>query len=221
MKKKFGTVHYCANFLDKVLSISASASADSIHAVAISISLLKRLDALQEQNPLVTLSFATDSLRVHYCGQLQFHIQARKHRTIIWIPGGYQGDLSREIGNRPDLFRIEGEHISWVISEAGAEWLLDYLGRYWTFSSDKSANILASHSRHISGEVRQAVLTEFLSSGRWCHGVSGVTKKHKVDEFMQIEFDHILPHSMGGSNGYSNVQVLCADCNRIKRATAA
>lgn len=221
MNKKFGTVHYCANFLDKVLSSSASSPADSVHAIAIAISLLKKLDALQEQNPLVTLSFATDSLRVYYRGQLQFHIQARKHRTIIWIPGSYQGDLSHEIGKRPDLFRIEGEHISWVISERGTEWLLDYLRGNWEFSSDKTANAPASHSRHISGEVRQAVLTEFLSSGRWCHGVSGVAKKHKVDEFMQVEFDHILPHSMGGSNGYSNVQVLCADCNRIKRATAA
>lgn len=173
MKKKFGTVHYCANFLDKVLAKSAGSHADSIYAVGIAINLLKKLDALQEQNPLVTLSFVTDSLRVYYRGQLQFHIQARKHRTIIWIPGCYQGDLSREISKRPSLFKIEGEHISWVISEAGAEWFLNYLGSHWAFSSEDAIDIPISHSRHIPGEVRQAVFTEFLSSGRWCHGVVG------------------------------------------------
>lgn len=221
MNKKSGTIHYCANFLDKILSRSAGFSADSIHAVGIAINLLKKLDALQEQNPLVTLSFATDSLRVYYRGQLQFHIQARKCRTIIWIPGCYQGDLSREIGRTPSLFKTEGEHISWIISEEGVKWLDDYLRVNWRFSSEAPIDIPVSHSRHIPGEVRQAVLTEFVASGKWCPGVAGVAKRHKVDESKQVEFDHILPHSVGGSNSYWNVQVLCADCNRLKRATAA
>lgn len=220
MKKQYGTVHYCADFIDKVLSRSTGSTADSIHAVGIAINLLKKLDALQEQNPLVTLSFATDSLRVYYRGQLQFHIQARKLRTIIWIPGCYQGDLSREISKRPSLFKVEGEHISWIVSEAGVEWLLDYLRSHWGFASEAAINIPVPHSRHIPGEVRQAVLTEFLANGKWCLGVAGVTKRHRVDESMQVEFDHILPHSVGGSNDYWNVQVLCADCNRLKRATA-
>jgi len=221
MKKKFGTVHYCANFLDKVLSKSASSPSDFIHALSIAINLLKRLDALQEQNPLVTLSFAIDSLRVYYRGQLQFHIQARKGRTIIWIPSCFNSALSQEINTKPDIFEVEGEHISWILSERGVEWLLNYLCSHWEFSSEATTDIPVSHSRHIPGEVRQAVLTEFLASGKCCPGVAGVTKRHKLDESMRVEFDHILPHSVGGSNSYWNVQVLCADCNRLKRATAA
>lgn len=221
MKKKFGTIHYCANFLDTVLSKSAGSPSGSIHALSIAINLLKRLDALQEQNPLVTLSFATDSLRVYYRGQLQFHIQARKGRTIIWIPSCFQSALSREIKMKPDIFEVEGEHISWILSEPGVEWLLDYLLSHWKFSSEATAGIPVSHSRHIPGEVRQAVLTEFLAAGKCCPGVAGLAKRHKLDESMRVEFDHILPHSVRGSNSYWNVQVLCADCNRLKRATAA
>ncbi|MGE0160774.1 MAG: HNH endonuclease [Gemmatimonadales bacterium] len=34
----------------------------------------------------------------------------------------------------------------------------------------------------------------------------------------RLEFDHIVPHSRGGSNTYRNVQLLCESCNRAKRA---
>ena len=121
MKKSFGSFHYCANFFDRILSRSARPPSDAIAAFHTASHLLKELDALQEQNPLVTLSFATDSLRVYFRGQLQFHIQPRKCRTIIWIPGGYSKGLSQEIQRHPQLFAVEGEHISWVFSKGGVE----------------------------------------------------------------------------------------------------
>lgn len=201
--------------------MSARSPSDAIAAYRIASHLLKELGVLQEKNPLVTLSLATDSLRVYFRGQLQFHIQPRKCRTIIWIPGGYSRTLSREIQKQPQLFPIEGEHISWVLYEAGVEWLMKYLHSSWQPNTIGESIKTIAHSRHIPGEVRQAVLTEFLASGRWCPGVTGITKRHKVSEAMRIEFDHILPHSVGGSNDYWNVQVLCSDCNQLKRATAA
>ncbi len=221
MKKNFGSIHYCAFFFDKVLSKSTHSSSDAIKAFRIASRLLKELDSLQEKNPLVTLSFAIDSLRVYYCGQLQFHIQARKCRTIIWIPHACSLNLSQEIQKQPQLFPDEMPTISWVFNEQGVDWLLDYLQSHWKLSDNDESKKPITHSRHIPGDVRQAVLSEFLTSGRWCPGVAGMSKRHKVSEAMRIEFDHILPYSVGGSNSYWNVQILCSDCNQLKRATAA
>lgn len=221
MKKRFGSIHYCAFFFDRVLSKSAPSSHEAIEAFRIASHLLKELDSLQEKNPLVTLSFATDSLRVYYRGQLQFHIQARKCRTIIWIPYAYSRKLAQELQKRPEFFSDEMATISWVVSELGAGWLLDYLRSHWKTPDNEESKGPIKHSRHIPGDVRQSILSEFLASGRWCPGVAGMTKRHKVSEAMRIEFDHILPYSVGGSNSFWNVQVLCSDCNKLKRATAS
>lgn len=34
-----------------------------------------------------------------------------------------------------------------------------------------------------------------------------------------LEYDHIVPLAMGGSNTERNLQLLCADCNREKGAS--
>ncbi len=221
MKKSFGSYHYCTHFFDKIISSSVSLNAKSLEGFRIASYLIKELDALQERNPLVTLSFATDSLRVYFSGQLQFHIQARKARAIIWIPWPYSKDLKCEIKEKPELFPIESAFISWVFTLAGVSWLIDYLNNQWRVTNSADEDRVVKHSRNIPGTVRQAVLTDFIASGRWCLGVSGITKKHKISEDKQIEFDHILPHSIGGSNTFWNIQVLCMECNRLKRATAA
>lgn len=220
MKKGYGDIHYSVLFLDKIVARADASSSKALLAYRIASALLRHFDALQCENPLVTLSFATDSLRVYFSGQLQFHIQARKHRSIIWIPGGFSPALRAQIHSRPDIFPVEAEHISWIVTAGGIEWLFDYLRHQWASQTNLPPQSVVTHTREIPGNVRQAALSEFLNMGRWCPGVFGITKRHRLGDDDRIEFDHILPHSAGGSNSYWNVQVMCAECNRIKRATA-
>ncbi len=36
-----------------------------------------------------------------------------------------------------------------------------------------------------------------------------------------IQYDHVIPFSMGGASTVENLQILCADCNRLKGASLA
>lgn len=63
----------------------------------------------------------------------------------------------------------------------------------------------AERSRHISESVRHEVWRR--DQGRCC----------ECGSKENIEFDHIIPFSKGGSNTARNIQLLCESCNAKKR----
>jgi hypothetical protein len=62
----------------------------------------------------------------------------------------------------------------------------------------------SSKNRHISQSVKDDVWNR---DGGVCV---------QCGSNQNIEFDHIIPHSKGGSNTYRNIQLLCEPCNRSK-----
>jgi hypothetical protein len=64
-------------------------------------------------------------------------------------------------------------------------------------------------SRHIPASVRVSVLHR---DGYKCVFCGRSAKQ------VQLEVDHIVPFSKGGSNDSRNLQTLCIDCNRGKGA---
>jgi 5-methylcytosine-specific restriction endonuclease McrA len=65
-------------------------------------------------------------------------------------------------------------------------------------------------SRYIPAKVRVSVLHR---DGYKCAFCGRRAKQ------VQLEIDHIIPFSEGGSNDLSNLQTLCFDCNRGKGAS--
>lgn len=59
-------------------------------------------------------------------------------------------------------------------------------------------------SRYISDPVKEEV---FERGGGQCV---------KCGSTRDLQYDHVIPHSRGGSNAAANIQILCGDCNRAK-----
>lgn len=57
---------------------------------------------------------------------------------------------------------------------------------------------------HIARETRLAVYTR--DGGRCTECGSG----------FELQYDHVIPHALGGGDGVDNLQLLCGDCNRSK-----
>jgi len=74
--------------------------------------------------------------------------------------------------------------------------------------NSKQTIVIEQHkrSRYISTETKQIVWNR--DGGRCV----------QCDSMDNIEYDHDIPHSKGGSNGPNNIQLLCFACNRSKSA---
>ena len=65
----------------------------------------------------------------------------------------------------------------------------------------------AMRREHVPREIRQLVFERY---GGCCAECSSS---------FEIQFDHVIPFSMGGATTVENLQILCAPCNQIKGAS--
>ncbi|BAY43755.1 hypothetical protein SAMD00079811_13370 [Scytonema sp. HK-05] len=78
-----------------------------------------------------------------------------------------------------------------------------------TKSQSKLKQQAKRRSRHIPASVRVSVLHRDGYKCVFC----GISARQ-----IELEVDHIVPFSKGGSHDISNLQTLCIDCNRGKGA---
>jgi HNH endonuclease len=191
---------------------------------------LKTLDAIQRQNPSFTLVIHTgDGIWVTYQGQkLLFLKPAQRFLNLhLFEPvssTNAKAKLTKFIKHQNRMRNLFGESQkgsswnSWRVFSKELRALTKFLRALPSVTGSK--NKIARHPRNIPGVVRQAVLDQFQKNGSVCPGVDGKTKSHKVAQDQGFEFDHIFPYAKRGASTLANVQVLCMDCNRLKRATA-
>ena len=95
---------------------------------------------------------------------------------------------------------------------AGTYRLIDpprFAGEIWVAAIGRSKQTLVSSdegvpSRHIPRDVRQRVWQKYSGRCAECAATD------------YLEFDHVIPHSRGGSNSDNNIQLLCRRCNLKK-----
>lgn len=220
--RKFGLTYQVTDFISKLIPRKRIGDVHSVEFTYSVLEFLRQLDQIQETNPRITMSFhANDGLWVYCDGSSQLFLKPTQKFLLLHV---FEKNKSYDaISLAKEIFThrrtVEYAAGLWEIRNPELEWLLKYFQESWRPSGLSQLNEPTLHPRHIPGDVRQYVLTQFINGGRICMGVKDQTEKHKVGN-AQIEFDHILPYSEGGANTDWNVQILCLKCNRVKRATA-
>jgi 5-methylcytosine-specific restriction endonuclease McrA len=132
------------------------------------------------------------------------------------------GDLLRTQAHRPVAVAVSGRRRYW--------WFHD---RFWWEDDDLDADdvlaLVVERERRAQRRLERAhaVLRAEVDGGApertaipieikravWqrCAGRCAECGSHSL-----LEFDHIIPLALGGSNGERNLQLLCAECNRAK-----
>lgn len=88
--------------------------------------------------------------------------------------------------------REEFERITYMMREGRHSWL------YQGYQK------IPSSSRYISDQVKEEVLER---DGDQCV---------KCGSTRDLQYEHVIPHTRGGSSAKANIQLLCGDCNRSK-----
>ncbi len=153
-------------------------------------------------------------------GRKQLRIGTKSHRSE------FERMLQRS-STYPVCFVVTGERRYWKF---GDQWFWDNEG----LTSDQVHALLVTRDQRRQASISRAKSTVAMAEApkRTRRGVIPEDVKQLVwardqgrcrlcGSNVELQFDHIIPLSMGGATSPENIQVLCGPCNRRKGASVA
>jgi hypothetical protein len=80
----------------------------------------------------------------------------------------------------------------------------------------EKAHSLEAMARQLDSRAKRQTISQDVKTAVWQRDQGRCVE---CESQVSLEFDHIIPFSMGGSNTVRNLQLLCESCNRRKGAT--
>jgi hypothetical protein len=225
--RRFGNLHKIVYFAERTLPKRGAGSevASFTHEV---FEFLQSLDGTQAANPWMTFTFqAGGGIWTTWNGERLFYVWPAQQHLRLWMPKtkpslvSLINSLDKLQRKKPEMEYIDNPADTsrgWYVQPGDLSLISNFLAKMKAPAASALKADDRSHPRFFPGEIRQMALAAFESGGSICPGVD--RPKHKLNLDDRIEFDHILPHSRGGSRSLLNVHVLCQSCNNKKRATA-
>jgi HNH endonuclease len=224
---RYGSIYQLADFVERTIPRRGSGEFRTLFVHRV-INFLKHLDTVRRKNPWINLPTHTgDAMWFYYRGQVVFQLKPALNYLRLIVPSfAAKRELIDAIhnGRKKGLFSEDmglstANVFQWRCRAPELEFLERFVSKLRSDTPQADLNS-KTHPRNFRGEIREAVMEIFLQECPYCPGVpTKGRKRHKVtNEF--VEFDHIFPHAKGGSNSKFNIQVLCAECNKVNHAGA-
>ena len=170
-RQKRGALYRHAWFLQRLLPKRREIDPETVGLFRGVVSFLFVLDEIIEKNPSVDATIHSgDGLWVFYQGARQFFIKPTQRYLLLHLFS--KNALYEAIGSDRKLFRLRVQRLYapglWQIHIDELKWLIRYMHRNWKVVPAKSQASTQAHPRNIAGDVREAILQQFLRNGSRC-----------------------------------------------------